>query len=114
MPTLPGMESDVYFGGVEKPLPDWRKQVRPEDGAEDATPEEFECAERLLGFSLTAGDDVPDSSPELYAWKDDEHPRGQPGNAGQFVAASDEAEKTMAPEPGSKQGSMFDEPPASP
>lgn len=62
MPTLPGMESDVYFGDAEKPLPDWRKQVQLEDGAEDATPEEIAQAERLLGFSL-GDEDKPPASP---------------------------------------------------
>lgn len=34
MATLPGLPADVYFGDVDKPLPDWRKE-RPADDMDD-------------------------------------------------------------------------------
>lgn len=55
MPTLPGMNSDVYFGDVNTPLPNWRD--RPdEDSGEDASPEEVAHVSVLLGFDITTTD----------------------------------------------------------
>ena len=38
MPTLPGMNGDVFFGSVETPLPDWRN-VLPEEKDDDSISE---------------------------------------------------------------------------
>jgi|SRR6185437_9336004 len=51
MPTLPGMQGDVYFGDPDKPLPDWR--ALPEDeSVEDAPLSDRERAALagMLGF----------------------------------------------------------------
>lgn len=60
MPTLPGMQADVYFGSADnETLPDWRAVASPEDENEDAVqPGVLE----LLGFDpAELDDDVSES-----------------------------------------------------
>ena len=56
------MPGDVYFGTVDKPLPDWRSEVFPSD-TEDVplTAREREAIIRLLGFDPQEIADTPSS-----------------------------------------------------
>lgn len=55
MATIPGLKADVYFGGIDKPLPDWRAlaENKDDDNAEDSddeSPEDNALASAMLGF----------------------------------------------------------------
>lgn len=54
MARLPGSKSDVYFGGVDEPLPDWRKAAKrdPRQDNDDDTPTAAErrAVVAILGF----------------------------------------------------------------
>ena len=53
MAVIFGLDVDVYFGGVDKPLPDWRKskeiamEENPDDELLEETPEDVIA---ILGF----------------------------------------------------------------
>ena len=52
MPSLPGLDADVFFGDSEKPLPDWRQRVVEEsDDPEDSlTDDDLAAVKSMLGF----------------------------------------------------------------
>ncbi len=56
MPSVPGLDSDVYFGDTEKPLPDWRQEL-PEDDSDEPTEEEIAATIAVLGFDPSEEDE---------------------------------------------------------
>ena len=64
MPSLPGMNHDVFFGPTNA-LPDWRKATPPADDDEPATDEERAAVADILGFDpamIDEDDEEPDFS----------------------------------------------------
>lgn len=65
MATLPGLDADVFFGDVAKPLPDWRPHAHDEDHDDDddepLSPDERAALVGVLGFDPTEWEDGSDS-----------------------------------------------------
>ncbi len=73
---------DVHFGDAEKPLPDWRDEEFADindvdDDEEIETPDDVID---MLGFDPAEADELAEDK----EFSEADHPRGQPGNAGQF------------------------------
>lgn len=51
MATLPGMQGEVFYGDVDRPLPDWRANLSETEGdSDEPTQEEMDAAVSMLGF----------------------------------------------------------------
>lgn len=103
---------DAHWGTAEAPLPDWR-----EGDDDDPDPDDEELPETppdviaMLGFDpLDFTDDAEaseDAKPPFAAdaeWNENDHTRGQPGNAGQFGSGGGSAHANSLPSPPPAQG----------
>lgn len=54
MPDIPGLPGEVFFGDVDAPLPDWRKEhmdIEDDDAADRPDEKRQEVVANMLGFS---------------------------------------------------------------
>ena len=62
MAKVHGLDADVFFGGVDEPLPDWRKVLANELADDDEEPSRIdsEIVKSMLGFDPDELDDDDD------------------------------------------------------
>lgn len=79
MSEISGLNADVYFGGPEEPLPDWRTEAEDSDDPieADEPDENIAALTSLYGYDPAWWEELEEQNPDLQFATADE-PRSRP------------------------------------